>query len=167
MSCDVPYFEMIAGRPAIYSPVQARNNQLPPSEGYKETIGWRELLRMNSPTTPPVARFGDKQVLAGKMATTDSLAEEFHSLVKQWNEETFYISSLSKIFSHPAYVRIMAMGTEGLPLVLGELQKRQGNWFYALKFMAGEKGKGVAAGIKNYEDARAAWLEWGYNHNYI
>ena len=59
------------------------------------------------------------------------------------------------------------MGTAGIPLVLGELQKNSGRWFYALKFMAGEKGKDVAAGINNYEDARAAWLEWGYKNNYI
>jgi hypothetical protein len=28
-------------------------------------------------------------------------------------------------------------------------------------------GKDVAAGIKNFEDAKAAWLEWGYSNNYI
>ena len=55
-------------------------------------------------------------------------------------------------------------GKEGLPLVLRELQNSNDNWFYALKFMAGED---AAAGIENFDDAKAAWLEWGYKHNYI
>jgi len=95
------------------------------------------------------------------------LKAEFNKLIAQWREETFSISSLTKIYAHPAYQRIMAMGTAGLPFVLRELQNNQGHWFYALKFMAGEDGKDIAAGLNNYEDARAAWLEWGYNNNYI
>jgi hypothetical protein len=58
----------------------------------------------------------------------------------------------------------MAMGEEGLPFVLKELEKNGGHWFYALKFMA---GKNVSEGINNFEDARAAWLEWGYKNNHI
>jgi hypothetical protein len=94
----------------------------------------------------------------------EELAKEFHALVQRWKEETSFLSSLSKVFAHPAYQRIMALGTRGLPLVLGELRKNQGNWFYALKYMA---GKDVAEGIDNLENARAAWLEWGYKNNYI
>jgi hypothetical protein len=44
------------------------------------------------------------------------------------------------------------------------LQNNQGNWFYALKYMAGED---VAEGTDNFEDARAAWLEWGRNNNQV
>lgn len=91
------------------------------------------------------------------------LAEEFSKLVKQWTEETAFLSSLSKIYMHPAYQRIIAMGTEGLPFVLRELQKGDGNWFYALKYMAGED---ISEGM-DYDDARSAWLEWGYAKNYI
>jgi hypothetical protein len=95
---------------------------------------------------------------------SDALAKEFHSLVTRWKDETFAISSLSKIYMHPSYQRIIAMGEAGLPLVLNALREDQGNWFYALKYMAGED---VSEGIKNFEDAKAAWLEWGYAHNYI
>ncbi len=101
------------------------------------------------------------------MSQVESLSEEFPKLVKQWKEETFALSSLTKIYAHPAYQRIIGMGTDGLPYVLRELQKNQGRWFYALKFMAGESGKNVAVGINNFEDARAAWLEWGHKNNYI
>ncbi len=92
------------------------------------------------------------------------LKGEFNSLVDQWKRETFYQSSLTRQFNHPAYVRIMAMGEPAIPLVLREMQRTQDNWFYALKFMA---GKDVAAGIEDFEEAKAAWLEWGYRSNYI
>jgi len=99
-----------------------------------------------------------------KWDTGEELADEFHALVERWQQETFSLSSLTKIYAHPAYQRIMAMGVAGIPLVLKELQKGQGHWFYALKFMA---GRNVSAGMDNFEHARAAWLEWGYKNNYI
>jgi len=95
------------------------------------------------------------------------LTAEFEALVRQWKDETFLISSSTKLFNHPAYIRIIAMGTAGLPLVLRELQKNTGRWFYALKYMAGEDGKGVGVGMKDYDDVREAWLKWGYENNYI
>jgi hypothetical protein len=95
---------------------------------------------------------------------SETLQKEFYSLVKRWKDETFAISSLTKIYAHPAYQRIIAMGTDGIPFVLKELAKNQGRWFYALKFMA---GKDISEGMNNFEDAKDAWLEWGYRNNYI
>lgn len=108
-----------------------------------------------------------------ELTTTDSkmkqksLQKEFCGLVEKWKKETFSISSLTKIYAHPSYQRIIAMGTEGLPLVLNELKDNGGRWFYALKFMSGKAGEDVALGATDYDDARAAWLGWGYRHNYI
>jgi hypothetical protein len=101
---------------------------------------------------------------AGGRSHPAKLEEEFKSLVQQWKEDTFSVSSLTKIYAHPAYQRIMAMGTEGIPFVLKQLKAGEGHWFYALKFMA---GKNISAGINNFLDARAAWLEWGYKNNYM
>jgi hypothetical protein len=92
------------------------------------------------------------------------LEEEFNRLVAEWKRDTFYMSSLTKIYAHPAYERIKAMGTAGIPFVLRQLRQDQGKWFYALKYMA---GRNVAEGIDNFEDAKAAWLGWGHKHNYI
>ncbi|SRR6266478_2587938 len=145
----------------------------PDNESEEKTSVHRHVTKMSSYVLPPKGKTwsivwfasGLKSLKkAEKHLRSAKLDEEFNKLVKQWKEETFFLSSLSKMFAHPAYQRIMAMGTDGLSLVLGELQNGQGNWFYALKFMA---GKDVAAGIKNYEAARAAWLEWGYKNNYI
>src|SRR5712692_7930579 len=93
--------------------------------------------------------FGQLQrinVASPKWDTGEEVAKEFHALVERWKQETFALSSLTKIYAHPAYQRIMAMGAAGIPFVLKELQKDQGHWFYALKFMA---GRNVSAGMDN------------------
>src|SRR5580658_4984723 len=51
-------------------------------------------------------------LLDKSLGVTDSLEAEFHSLVNRWKMETFYLSSLTKKYAHPAYQRIIAMGTD-------------------------------------------------------
>jgi hypothetical protein len=90
--------------------------------------------------------------------------EDFKALVKQWRDETWFHSSLSKKYMHPAYQAIIGLGKEGLPFVLRELNQGKNYWFYALRLMAREN---AAEGIADFEDARAAWLTWGYRNNYL
>ncbi len=101
--------------------------------------------------------------LADKLASI-ALEKEFHSLVKQWQEETSFHSSLGEIFTNEAYQRIMAMGRDALPLIFSDLKQKPRFWFYALEKIVGSD---VAAEAKNYGEARAIWLKWGYKHNYI
>ena len=94
----------------------------------------------------------------------ETIEIEFRSLANQWNVETGYHSSLAKKFTHPAYQRIMAMGREALPLILSELRDNPDHWFYALRMIV---GRDIAEGTENFDDARAAWLYWGYQENHI
>jgi hypothetical protein len=142
--------------------LQASQNQHPPSGSYQFDL--RASSRLNGPAKNLGLPVKFKQVLPGKALANHSVADEFQSLVKQWKEETYPLSSLTKIYAHPAYQRIMAMGSDGLPFVLRELKNNQGHWFYALKFMA---GKNISAGMNDFEEAKGAWLEWGYKNNYI
>lgn len=121
---------------------------------------------VNTGSTPFVKFLhpGGGQAPSGYSQTDSVLEREFHSLVMRWNDETCAISSLTKIYAHPAYQRIIAMGISGVPLVLKELDRNQGRWFYALKFMA---GKDISEGMSNFDNARAAWLHWGHANHYI
>jgi hypothetical protein len=114
----------------------------------------------------PAPRKQDAGVIVSSDATVE-LEDEFADLVHEWRSETGFHSSLSKKFMHRAYQRIIAMGEPALPLILRELRDRPGHWFYALRLIAGEKGKGVSAGMDDFDDARSAWLEWGYKNNYL
>ena len=89
---------------------------------------------------------------------------EFRQLAEQWRRDTGFHSSLSKKFTHPAYVTIMAGGRSALPLILKELERTPDHWFYALRYIT---RKDIAAGTTTFADARAAWLEWGRENQYI
>jgi len=106
-------------------------------------------------------------VLVSAPETTDDIASEFQTLADQWKQDILGISSVSDIVMHPAYQRIMSMGKLALPLILQQLRRELDHWFYALEFIAGREGRDVAKGADTLEDARSAWLEWGYGHGYL
>ena len=94
----------------------------------------------------------------------DLTEAEFGQFAEQWRRDTFFHSSLSKKFTHPAYVTIMAGGKSVLPFILKDLENNPDHWFYALRYIV---RKDVASGAANFDDARAAWLDWGRTNNYI
>ncbi|MGD0058248.1 MAG: hypothetical protein ABSD58_02410 [Verrucomicrobiia bacterium] len=125
--------------------------------------GERTLLHDYEQT---VARLRWPEAEEAEISDRDRLKIEFHSLVSQWERETSFQSSLGVRFTHPAYVRIIGMGRDALPLVFSELSRKPGHWFYALTNIV---GKDVAAesGAKTFAQASDAWLRWGKDHNYI
>lgn len=94
------------------------------------------------------------------------LAEQFESLAKQWRRETTIVGHLSKIVMHPAYQRIMAMGPNVIPLILQEMSKESGHWFWALHNLV-PPGEDPAEGTTTIRDARRAWLDWGKKNNLL
>jgi hypothetical protein len=96
----------------------------------------------------------------------DELRRTFKALAEEWREATGGLSSPSQIALHPAYQRIIEMGDQALPLILEELTARGGQWYWALKAIAG--GSPVppeAAGRP--KQVKEAWLEWGRANGYI
>jgi len=114
------------------------------------------------PLQPTAVLFEEPQI--GVAYETSELDREFQKRLKEWKKDTIFVSSLSEMFMHPAYQRIMAMGKPALPLILRDLQQNSGHWFHALRYIAGED---IAAGTHTVADARAAWLEWGYKNGHI
>jgi hypothetical protein len=97
---------------------------------------------------------------------TESTADEFYSLLPQWERETGFHSSLAVKFTHPAYQRIIGMGTPALPLILAEFKRKPGHWIYALTQIAG-KDHAAEVGANTFAEAREAWLKWGHDNGYI
>ncbi|MDZ7956611.1 MAG: hypothetical protein RMY34_01675 [Aulosira sp. DedQUE10] len=89
----------------------------------------------------------------------------FTDLVTQWLEETRGMSSTNQMSMHPAYQQIIGLGKAVIPLLLKELEKKSGHWFWALKSITREdpvppedRGK-INKMIK-------AWIEWGRDKGY-
>lgn len=103
-----------------------------------------------------------------------SLTEEtrawlkFKELVAQWRAERGATSSIAEMCSTPAYLSILAMGKEAIPLLLGQLRLEgddPDHWFVALYHTAEvdpipDQDKGDMAKMSE------AWLKWAeQEHN--
>lgn len=90
---------------------------------------------------------------------------EFTKLVNQWRKETRGISSTTELVLHPAYQQIIGMGEAVVPLLLRELEKKSGQWFWALKAITREDP--VPSEYRGRtKDMIRIWLEWGRSKGY-
>ena len=92
------------------------------------------------------------------------LEPTFRQLAETWRTETRYSSSAAKMAMHPAYQRIIAMGTPAIPLILRDLQQTRGHWLWALYILSGFEDPAPEGATFN--EAVDAWLEWGKREGY-
>jgi hypothetical protein len=67
---------------------------------------------------------------------------------------------------HPAYQQIIGIGPDAIPLILQELERKPGHWFWALKSITGEdpvlpEHRGQIAKMTE------SWLSWGYEKGHL
>ena len=86
------------------------------------------------------------------------LARAFHELAERWRADTEALSSVQQTVTNHAYQRIIGLGPAVVPLLLEELRREPDHWFWALSAITGENP--VRPG-STFDEAVAAWLEWG------
>jgi len=90
----------------------------------------------------------------------------FEMLSEQWKKETFALSSVSEIVSHPSYQKIIGMGPEALPLIFEDLSNTGSKWYWSLISITGENP--VPPEDRGFiEKMNEAWLEWGSMQGYV
>ncbi len=94
-----------------------------------------------------------------------ALEKRFKALADRWRSETRHLSSATRMAMHPAYQQIIGMGPDAVPLILRELERELGHWFWALHSITGgdpvpERSRG------NVAQMRAAWLGWARSEGY-
>lgn len=87
------------------------------------------------------------------------LKRQFESLLSTWKRDRPPTSSTEKMAMHPAYQRIIGMGPDVLPFILGELEREPDWWFWALRAIAGAdpvrpENRG------NLRRMTEDWLDW-------
>jgi len=85
--------------------------------------------------------------------------QAFTELAEKWHQETDHLSSVSDIVLNFNYQRIIGMGPSVIPLILDELVKRGGHWFWALRAISGEDPVDVKD-RGNFTKMTEAWLRW-------
>ncbi len=86
--------------------------------------------------------------------------EIFEELAATWKEETMFESSATALIAHPAYLRIVGLGRQVVPLLLKSLDAKPDHWFAALTALTGADP--VAASDRGDVARMAeAWVRWG------
>jgi hypothetical protein len=57
---------------------------------------------------------------------------EFEIYKAIWEHETMFSSSTTEMINHPAYLHIISLGEDVVPLLLSDMQQTSNYWFYAL-----------------------------------
>lgn len=94
----------------------------------------------------------------------ESVEQKFCRLAELWRSDTYYSSLVSEIAMHGAYQQIIGMGRKVVPLILRELERRGGHWFWALNAITGDDPIRPNA---TYKDAVRDWLRWGRQRGLI
>lgn len=90
----------------------------------------------------------------------------FSTLKTEWEAETAYLSSITEIAIHPAYQQIIGMGPIAIPLILSEMKRKPGHWFWALKSITGEDPV-LPEQRGQIVQMTEAWLRWGEEQGYL
>ncbi|MBV6519050.1 MAG: hypothetical protein HCAMLNBO_01805 [Candidatus Brocadia fulgida] len=90
----------------------------------------------------------------------------FLTLKAQWEADTAIFSFVTEIALHPAYQQIIGMGNTAIRLILLEMKKRPGHWFWALKSITGEDPV-LPEQRGRMKEMAQAWLHWGKEHGYL
>lgn len=90
----------------------------------------------------------------------------FLTLKKEWEDNTAYLSSMTKIVMHPAYQQIIGMGQIAIPFILSEMRKKPDHWFWALRSITG-KDPVLPEHRGRFKQMTEDWLKWGRENGYI
>jgi hypothetical protein len=93
-----------------------------------------------------------------------ALEAEFKTLVEKWHKDTQHVSSVRKRIEHPAYRRIIEIGSNVLPMLFRELNERPSHWLVALHAITHED---PAPEGSTFREAVGAWLAWGRDRGYL
>jgi hypothetical protein len=89
----------------------------------------------------------------------------FYNLVEDWKRDNEFESSLTRMFLHPAYQRIIGFGKNVLPLIFNELREDPDYYFWALTAITGEDPVDPKD-MGNLRKMTEAWLKWAEVNNY-
>lgn len=98
--------------------------------------------------------------------TTETTRSKFERAALTWETDTLMESSVNRMIVHPAYLSIIAMGTDALPFIFEHMRIQPGFWFAALEAITNENpirqtSRGdILAMTKD-------WIDWAKEGGYV
>jgi len=148
--------------PTLEQPVTSQSLGVGMSElGVLSTL----ISQLSKQRTTPQGAAPQKEALVGATKQRD-IALRFNQLAQEWKANRSRHTSFARDqVSHPAYLEIIGLGPDALPLILKELETELDHWFVALKSISHEDP--VPAEKKGkMEEMRNAWIKWGHDKGY-
>ena len=96
----------------------------------------------------------------------DKLELHIQRLLNCWRDETAFLSSSTAITNHPAYVELIAIGSDALPALFRDLDKsHDGHLSKALTAITGANP--ILDEERGYiRKVATAWLRWATENGY-
>jgi hypothetical protein len=107
-----------------------------------------------------------QRAVVRQVSGTAELEATFQEFARKWRNETAAMSSITMKSMHPAYQRIIGMGLQVVPLILKEMERTRGHWFWALHAITGENPV-APEDAGDIEQMTMAWLEYGRRRGYL
>jgi hypothetical protein len=102
---------------------------------------------------------------ASSVETPEWIERKFLRLRDEWKQKRGPESSSARLAHHPAYLKIIGMGSDVVPLLMRELEHDSDMWFVALRSIT--EADPVPENVKGNVGAMAeAWLKWGQEQGY-
>ena len=93
-------------------------------------------------------------------ASGSDLPERFQRLAAEWKEKSRYLSNTAQMAMLKPYQQIVGIGAPAMPLILEEMRREPGQWFWALEAITGQ-GRVPPEAAGKVRLMTDAWLEWG------
>lgn len=106
------------------------------------------------------------EILKAATFQEETIKERFERHVQNWRRDTEFVSSVHEQAMHESYLSIIGLGEKALPLILQQLAKDGGHWYWALRSIAQvdpvpEADRGHVAKMKE------AWMRWGRANGHL
>src|SRR5262249_7922336 len=99
-----------------------------------------------------------KAFVNGQSTEFQNAKDKFAALAAAWRRHNRGKSIVD--YYHLAHLQVIGMGATAIPLILEDLSRGEGSWYFALKCITGEQADGPTAQGEP-EVVRLAWLQWG------
>ncbi|WP_143294092.1 hypothetical protein [Burkholderia pseudomallei] len=127
-----------------------------------KAYGYAQKIRIYSleaaPSEPALERAHEN--------SSDDLEQTFNALRDQWLAATAFASATVDIVLNEAYQQIIGLGPAALPLIIRELEKNGGQWFWALRMIARQDPVPKELRGKTKQMAEA-WVNWAKDQQII
>ena len=87
------------------------------------------------------------------------VGQKFRALAEQWYTDTMPLSSYIERILHPAYQKILVLGTDVVPFIMDEIRDMPNDWFWALRLLT-ETDPVRSEEAGNMQAMANAWLHW-------